>query len=191
MKVRDITMNAMFIAITLILALVPGLGMINIGFVSITIMHIPVIIAGLVLGAKAALINATAFGVAAMFIAATRPVGVFDVLIVNPLVSVLPRIIFGLSIVVVAGLMKRLTKNFVVVASVTSIVATLVHTVAVLLAMYIAATGSASPEILAAAPTSALVLIGSVLLSNGIFEIIASVVIAVPTSVALNKVKNH
>ncbi|CAM4257709.1 ECF transporter S component [Erysipelothrix aquatica] len=191
MKVRDITMNAMFIAITLILALVPGLGMINIGFVSITIMHIPVIIAGLVLGAKAALINATAFGVAAMFIAATRPVGVFDVLFVNPLVSVLPRIIFGLSIVVVAGLMKRLTKNFVVVASVTSIVATLVHTVAVLLAMYIAATGSASPEILAAAPTSALVLIGSVLLSNGIFEIIASVVIAVPTSVALNKVKNH
>lgn len=191
MKVRDITMNAMFIAITLILALVPGLGMINIGFVSITIMHIPVIIAGLVLGAKAALINATAFGVAAMFIAATRPVGVFDVLFVNPLVSVLPRIIFGLSIVVVAGLMKRLTKNFVVVASVTSIVATLVHTVAVLLAMYIAATGSASPDILAAAPTSALVLIGSVLLSNGIFEIIASVVIAVPTSVALNKVKNH
>ncbi len=191
MKVRDITMNAMFIAITLILALVPGLGMINIGFVSITIMHIPVIIAGLVLGAKAALINATAFGVAAMFIAATRPVGVFDVLFVNPLVSVLPRIIFGLSIVVVAGLMKWLTKNFVVVASVTSIVATLVHTVAVLLAMYIAATGSASPEILAAAPTSALVLIGSVLLSNGIFEIIASVVIAVPTSVALNKVKNH
>ncbi len=191
MKVRDITMNAMFIAITLILARVPGLGMINIGFVSITIMHIPVIIAGLVLGAKAALINATAFGVAAMFIAATRPVGVFDVLFVNPLVSVLPRIIFGLSIVVVAGLMKRLTKNFVVVASVTSIVATLVHTVAVLLAMYIAATGSASPEILAAAPTSALVLIGSVLLSNGIFEIIASVVIAVPTSVALNKVKNH
>ncbi|WP_159648926.1 ECF transporter S component [Erysipelothrix aquatica] len=191
MKVRDITMNAMFIAITLILALVPGLGMINIGFVSITIMHIPVIIAGLVLGAKAALINATAFGVAAMFIAATRPVGVFDVLFVNPLVSVLPRIIFGLSIVVVASLMKRLTKNFVVVASVTSVVATLVHTVAVLLAMYIAATGSASPEILAAAPTSALVLIGSVLLSNGIFEIIASVVIAVPTSVALNKVKNH
>lgn len=187
MKTKDLTLNALFIAITLVLALVPGLGMINIGFVSITIMHIPVIVAGVVLGYRSALINALAFGLAALFIAATRPTGLFDPLFINPLVSVLPRLIFGLAVVAIYNVMKKVTKNYAIRVAITAALSTFVHTIVVLVAMYIAATGSGDPAILANLPGSVLVLITGVLASNGVAEIIASVVIATPVATALSK----
>ena len=135
-KTKDLTLNALFMAITIVMALVPNLGMINIGLVSITIMHIPVIIAGLVLGMRGALINALAFGVSAMIIAAIRPVGPLDVFFVNPLVSVLPRILFGLSIGVIFGALSKTKMGFALRAGITAALSTLLHTVFVLVPLY-------------------------------------------------------
>lgn len=188
MKTKTLTLNAMFIAITLVLALVPNIGMINFGPVAITIMHIPVIVAGIVLGFQSSMINAFAFGVASLFIAATRGSGLFDPLFVNPLVSVLPRLIFGLAISGTYNVMKKVSKNFIINASVTAAVSSLIHTVAVLGALYFAIIGSSNTEILNAAPSSVFVLIGGVLASNGILEIIASVVIGVPVAAVLNRI---
>lgn len=188
MKTKELTLNALFIAMTILLAVVPNLGMITVGPVSITIMHIPVIVAGLVLGFKSGVLNATVFGISALLIAATRPTGVLDVLFVNPLVSVLPRVIFGISIGVIAGVMDKFTKNFAVKATVTAILSTLIHTICVVGAMYYAGIGSANPEIAAVFSTNVLTFIGTVLMANGILEMVASALIAVPTSIVLRKI---
>lgn len=188
MKTKELTLNALFIAMTILLAVVPNLGMITVGPVSITIMHIPVIVAGLVLGFKSGLLNATVFGISALLIAATRPTGVLDVLFVNPLVSVLPRVVFGISIGVIAGVMDKFTKNFAVKATVTAILSTLIHTICVVGAMYYAGIGSGNPEIAAVFSTNVLAFIGTVLMANGILEMVASALIAVPTSIVLRKI---
>lgn len=188
MKTKELTLNALFIAMTILLAVVPNLGMITVGPVSITIMHIPVIVAGLVLGFKSGVLNATVFGISALLIAATRPTGVLDVLFVNPLVSVLPRVIFGISIGVIAGVMDKFTKNFAVKATVTAILSTLIHTICVVGAMYYAGIGSGNPEIAAVFSTNVLTFIGTVLMANGILEMVASALIAVPTSIVLRKI---
>lgn len=188
MKTKELTLNALFIAMTILLAVVPNLGMITVGPVSITIMHIPVIVAGLVLGFKSGVLNATVFGISALLIAATRPTGVLDVLFVNPLVSVLPRVIFGISIGVIAGVMDKFTKNFAVKATVTAILSTLIHTICVVGAMYYAGIGSGNPEIAAVFSTNVLAFIGTVLMANGILEMVASALIAVPTSIVLRKI---
>ncbi|CAM4301430.1 ECF transporter S component [Erysipelothrix inopinata] len=188
MKTKELTLNALFIAMTILLAVVPNLGMITVGPVSITIMHIPVIVAGLVLGFKSGVLNATVFGISALLIAATRPTGVLDVLFVNPLVSVLPRVIFGISIGVIAGVMDKFTKNFAVKATVTAILSTLIHTICVVGAMYYAGIGSGNPEIATVFSTNVLAFIGTVLMANGILEMVASALIAVPTSIVLRKI---
>ncbi|MEG0328382.1 MAG: ECF transporter S component [Erysipelothrix sp.] len=188
MKTKELTLNALFISMTILLAVVPNLGMITVGPVSITIMHIPVIVAGLVLGFKSGVLNATVFGISALLIAATRPTGVLDVLFVNPLVSVLPRVIFGISIGLIAGVMDKLTKNFAVKATVTATLSTLVHTICVVGAMYYAGIGSGNPEIAAVFSTNVLAFIGTVLMANGILEMVASALIAVPTSIVLRKI---
>lgn len=188
MKTKELTLNALFIAMTILLAVVPNLGMITVGPVSITIMHIPVIVAGLVLGFKSGVLNATVFGISALLIAATRPTGVLDVLFVNPLVSVLPRVIFGISIGVIAGVMDKFTKSFAVKATVTAILSTLIHTICVVGAMYYAGIGSGNPEIAAVFSTNVLAFIGTVLMANGILEMVASALIAVPTSIVLRKI---
>jgi uncharacterized membrane protein len=98
MKTREITINAMLIAITALLAIVPNLGIITIGPVSLTIMHIPVILAGIVFGFQSAVITGVTFGISSMFVAMTRGVTPVDLLFINPVVSVLPRLLFGISV---------------------------------------------------------------------------------------------
>ena len=93
MKTKTIVYNALLIAIVIILATVPNLGYIQVGGMAITIIHIPVIIAAVLFGYKSALLMGIAFGVTSMIVAATRGVG-GDILFINPLVSVVPRVLF-------------------------------------------------------------------------------------------------
>lgn len=188
-KTKDLTLNALFMAITIVMALVPNLGMINIGIVSITIMHIPVIIAGLVLGMRGALINALAFGVSAMVIAAMRPVGPLDVFFVNPLVSVLPRILFGLSVGVIFGSLSKTKMSFTLKAGVTAALSTLLHTIFVLVPLYYIIFKTGTTELAGSLPSSVSIFIWGTLVSNGFLEMAASVIIAVPVANALHKMR--
>lgn len=66
------------------------------GGVSITIMHIPVILAGILEGPIAGGIVGLVFGVTSLIKAAVAPIGPLDPLFTNPFVSVLPRLFIGL-----------------------------------------------------------------------------------------------
>ena len=93
---RRIVICAMMIAITLIMSYTP-IGMIPLGTVSATISHVPAIITAILLGPLEGVIVGTAFGIITLFKALTSPAGILDPLFVNPIISVLPRALIGLT----------------------------------------------------------------------------------------------
>jgi len=91
---RGLAFLGLMLAITIIMDLTP-LGMIPLGTVSATIIHIPTIITGVVLGPVAGFIMGTSLGIVGLIRALTRPSAILDPLFMNPLVSVLPRMFIG------------------------------------------------------------------------------------------------
>jgi len=104
MKTKKLVHLAMLSALTILLGVIPNIGIIQTGVVSLTILHIPVIIAAFLYGVSGGSIIGIVFGVTSWYVASTRGVSPLDLLFVNPLVSVLPRILFG----IVAGWLSRL-----------------------------------------------------------------------------------
>ncbi len=64
---------------------------------SLTVMHVPAIIGGVLEGPLVGAIVGGIFGFTSLVRAATSPQGPVDLFFVNPLVSVLPRILVGLA----------------------------------------------------------------------------------------------
>ena len=93
------TRNLVFTALMAAIAVV--LGWTHWGFipwfggVSLTIMHVPVIIAALIVGPVSGIIVGFIFGVFSMIQAAIAPTGPADVWFTNPLLAVLPRLFIG------------------------------------------------------------------------------------------------
>lgn len=105
-RIREITILAMFSAIILAMVFVPYLGLITLfGIPSITLIHIPVLIGGAMLGRKQGAFLGLIFG-AGTLIRATYSGG-FDYLFIFPWVSVVPRVIFGFLVYDVYQLILR------------------------------------------------------------------------------------
>ena len=187
MKTKELTINAMLMAVTVIMAIIPQLGVITIGVATVTIMHIPVIVAGLVLGLRAGLINAFVFGLSTLFVALTRGASPFDLLFINPLVSILPRLVFGLSVGVVANITKKYIKNFSISAIITAIISTIVHTTAVVIAAFIVIKVTQNAALIGVTDTF-MIFAGLFFTINMMFEIGVAVVIGVPVALALKRV---
>ena len=66
-KTKDLIFYAMFIAIEMLLVFIPFLGYIPIGPLRATTLHIPVIIAGIILGKKGGMIIGLVFGLSSLF----------------------------------------------------------------------------------------------------------------------------
>ncbi|HSV56493.1 MAG TPA: ECF transporter S component, partial [Magnetospirillaceae bacterium] len=82
-------------AVSVVLALTP-LGYLPwFGGISLTVMHIPAIVAAVLEGPWSGLAVGLIFGVTSLVRAAVAPIGPLDPLFTNPLVSVLPRLLIG------------------------------------------------------------------------------------------------
>ena len=123
-------------ALTVLLGITP-LGFIRLPWgLAITLLHIPTILGALIIGWPAGLGIGAIFGIFSLIQAASNPVGL-DALFVNPLISVLPRILFGLTVAFIFSLLSKikiLPKT--VAASITAVVSTLIHTLYVSFALY-------------------------------------------------------
>ncbi|HKM02641.1 MAG TPA: ECF transporter S component [Bacilli bacterium] len=106
-QIRMMAIDAMFIAILAIFAFVPSLGFIQLGVISFTTLPIIVFIGAYIFGWKRGLIYGTMFGLFSLLKAFSFP-GTIDYYFINPLISVLPRAIFGLAAGLVATLLKKL-----------------------------------------------------------------------------------
>ncbi|MCI6892327.1 MAG: ECF transporter S component [Treponema sp.] len=119
-------------------ALIIVLSLTNLGFisfspvVSITILQIPVILCATMAGLPAGLFAGFVMGMMSLIKAAMSPSGILDPFFVNPMCSVLPRMLLGLvawGLWRVLNLIPRMPKTLS--ATVTGFVATFAHTLMV------------------------------------------------------------
>ncbi|MBP3710487.1 MAG: ECF transporter S component [Treponema sp.] len=141
---RTIALTGALCALVVILGMPPvSLGMIRIGpHASITIMHIPVLLAAMLIANTAGLVSGVVvgavFGIFSLIINAISPSGALSPLFVNPGVSVLPRMMLG----VVAWFLWKLI-NLIphlpkpVAAAITAFISTFAHTCMVIGALYV------------------------------------------------------
>lgn len=137
---RKIAITGAFSALIILMG-IPGLhlGYIQINpTISLTIMHIPVVLAAALAGLPGAIVTSLVFGLTSLINAAANPGGVLDPLFKYPQCSVLPRLIFGFAaygFFAILGLIPRIPKA--INAAVSAFLSSLLHTVAVIGSLYV------------------------------------------------------
>ncbi|GMQ63229.1 ECF transporter S component [Vallitalea maricola] len=104
---RKLVLASVMVAITIILAYTP-LGLIPLPPINPTILHIPTIIIAIVEGPIMGLVVGLGFGVATLIKAFIMPASPLDPLFMNPLISVLPRILIGITSYYAYAMIKHL-----------------------------------------------------------------------------------
>lgn len=138
-RIQQMAISAILIAIIAVMTFTP-IGYITIGTVfSICTIHIVVLLAAMLFGWKQGLIAGLAFGVLCLIKAAAMPTAITDELFRNPLVSVLPRLLFGGISGLVFDYLRRIKNKGVRAVSfvIASGVCTLLHTALVLGSLWI------------------------------------------------------
>lgn len=189
-KIAQMTQLAVLIAILAILTLT-GLGLITTGIVSITILHIPVIIGSLTLGPKYGGTLGFVFGVLSMLYATFRGVTPVDMMfspagghgmpIQAIIMAVVPRIILGIIPWFIFNFFHKIIKKEYICAAIAAGLSTLVHTVLVLGCLYF----MFFTEMNFSEVVKSIFL--SVVGLNGVLEIVVAVVICSAVSVPLRR----
>ena len=135
---KKLTLTGAFSALVIVLG-ITKLGFITLGAAaSITILHIPVILICMLAGLPEGLFVGLVFGSLSLIQAAMSPTGALDPFFVNPLISVLPRMLIA---VIAWGLWKALKliphMPKTVAAGITGFITTVCHTLLVLGSIYV------------------------------------------------------
>ena len=134
-NVRKMSIISVLSAISIMLSMTP-LGFIPIGPTNATIMHIPVIIGAIVEGPMVGMSVGLIFGLTSLIRNLTMPT-ITSFAFINPLVSVLPRVLIGIVAYYVYKLAIKITKNSFVSGWITGFIGSLVNTVGVLGMVYL------------------------------------------------------
>jgi uncharacterized membrane protein len=186
---RKIALTGGFSALVVVLGLPPmHLGMIPIGAnASITIMHIPVILAVMFCGMYrnknvkvdfsglgSGITTGVVFGIFSLILASMSPTGPLDPLFVNPGVSVLPRMLFAVIVWVLwTGLLLIPHMPRPVAAAVSAFFGSVAHTMLVIGSLYVFAGGMMTRTMGGKGYFAVMLL----LLPNAILESVAAAVI--------------
>lgn len=186
-KTLRIALLALFTAIIILQNFIPFLGYIPLGLLNLTIIHVTVIIAALLLGPKDGAIVGGVWGTITFiraFVWPTSPIA--PIVFVNPLISILPRILIG----VVAGYVfiwaKKSFHSKIFAASLASVLGSLTNTFLVLGQIYLFYRGQS--QVMYGLDTAALMpyLLGLVL-TNGIPEALIAAIVSPAVAVPLAK----
>lgn len=133
-----IAITGAFGALTIVLG-ITRLGFISLSpVVSLTILHVPVILATLIGGLIPGLSTGAIFGIFSLIQAAMTPTGALDPLFVNPLVSILPRMLIAVVTFFVDKLLRMIPKMPKVLSgSVSAFFGSLTNTVFVIGSLYL------------------------------------------------------
>jgi len=135
---RQLAYDAAFLAIILIMGFIPQMGYIAVlPGLSLTLMHLPVLLGASLFGWKRGLLYGLFFGFTSWMQALSSPIG-FNAFFVVPWVAVLPRAIFGFLSGLFFQLIKknpRMIRNVLVVGSV-SFALTIIHTLLVFASLF-------------------------------------------------------
>ena len=135
---RKIALTGALSALVIVLG-ITKLGLIPIGAVaSISILQIPLIIAVMLAGLPSGLFVGAVFGIMSLVQAAMSPSGAIDPLFVNPLCSVLPRMLTAVAAWLIWKFFNIIPKMpKILSAAITGFLATVAHTLLVIGCLYI------------------------------------------------------
>ncbi len=136
--IKSISYDAMFIALIILFTFVDYLGYINIGFVSFTTIHILVLIGASLFGYKKGLLYGTIMGIFSLLKAIQYP-GTGNYFFLNPFISILPRMIFGLVSGLTFDILKKCCSQKLYASLILPCagILTLFHTIIVVLFWYL------------------------------------------------------
>ncbi|AYJ46337.1 hypothetical protein IGJ01_002197 [Enterococcus sp. AZ089] len=176
-KTYRLVIRAILTAIIILQTMVPFLGFIPIGITSLTIIHITVIVAAIVLETKDGMFIGLVWGVFTMIRAFTSPTTPLDIAVfTNPIISVVPRVLVGLVAGLLFTIIYKKTKKVVAASIVAAIFGTITNTVLVLTLMGTLYTGLVANTY--GVDASALfVTLGGIAITNGISEVITAAIL--------------
>ena len=186
--VFQLTILSMLLAILIAQTFIPMLGYIPLGPIDVTIVHITVILAAVLFGKKTGSIIRLAWGLLSMLRAYMQPTP-FNVVFLNPLISVVPRLVVGwISAVVFIFLSEKISDK--ISYAITAAIGTFANTFFVLGGIYLFAS-EAYAKALGIQESVLLGALGTIVATNGVIEIIASVIILPLVALPLKKVINR
>ena len=184
-KTTQITTIGLFIAIIFVMTFVPNIGYIQVNILTVTTMHIPVIIGSVLLGPLGGFILGLTWGVTSWLKVLTSVVSPLErALFLNPLISILPRLLVGLTVSYGSIFLNKLVKNGIFKDTMIAVLGTATNTILVLGAISLFAGGTLFPQ-----SQTLSTIIATLIGTNGLVEI-AVAVLLVPTILRrLRKVK--
>lgn len=181
---RQITVIGMLSAISIILG-ITRLGFIPIPPANATIMHVPVIIGAILEGPVVGAMIGLIFGIFSIIQAITVP-NVLSFAFINPLVSVLPRVLIGIiSYYVYKGVF---IKNEALKIGIGAAIGSLTNTVGVLGMIYLLYAARYAKAV-GISFSAAFKAIFSIAVVNGVPEALLAVLITIPVVLAISKMR--
>ena len=183
-RTRQLTIVGMLSSITVILGLT-GYGFVPLPMAKATIMHIPVIIGAVLEGPAVGVMVGLLFGLFSIFQNMIAP-NILSFAFLNPLVSVLPRVLIGLTAYYCYKLVP--VKNEALKIGVGAALGSLTNTIGVLGMIYVlyAADCAAARGI---DPATVFAVVSGIAVTNGLPEAIISAIITVPVVIMVKKAR--
>ena len=184
---RKMTLIAILGAIILLLGFTQ-LGIINLSIIPITLLHIPVIIGSIVEGPKVGIAVGFIFGLFSFINAIINPSPV-SFIFMNPIVSIIPRIMIGIITSYIFILFNRVIKNQTLSIGISAILGSLTNTILVMGLIYIMYADNFASVFKLSQTTTRSTILG-IMLTNGLAESLVAVIISTPISKIFMKNKN-
>ncbi|MGL4797347.1 MAG: ECF transporter S component [Paraclostridium sp.] len=185
-NVRKMAVIGMLSAISIMLSMTP-LGFIPLGPTSATIMHIPVIIGAIIEGPIVGASIGFIFGFTSFIRALTMPT-ITSFAFINPLVSIIPRMLIGVVSYYIYKTVFSITKKNTVAGLATGAIGSLVNTFGVLGMIYIMY-AQKYVEAIGGDVSAARAVILGIATTNGIPEAIVGALVVSAVVIALKKSK--
>ncbi len=188
-----IAFYAIYTALIAILTFVPYIGFISIGPVSLTTIHVAVLVFSYLAGWKHSAFFGLIFGLSSLLVSATHPSGILDPFFVNPLISVLPRVLFSFIAGVLMSLAKKIHNKALhgVTIAVISLVTTFLHSVMVLGMCGLLYFDVLNAKLADAGAGGYWIAFGVTLLTNTLPEMALAFVLVYPIGLALKRPFNY
>lgn len=192
-KTKNLAFMSLFIAIEILMVMIPFLGFIPVGPLRATTLHIPVIIAGIVLGKKQGAVIGLVFGLSSLMMNTIQPTITSFVFspflsgnVLSAVIAIVPRVLIGY----VAGLIyeKLKDKNEIMAMSIGSFLGAMTNTILVLGGIYVIF-GSAYADAIGQDFSALLPYLLGIITTNGIVEAIVGTIIAIMVSRILIQLK--
>ena len=184
LSTRQMAIVGMLSGISILLG-ITGLGFIPIPPINATIMHVPVIIGAIIEGPVVGATIGLIFGIFSIIRAITAP-NILSFALINPIVSVIPRVLIGIcSFYIYKAMIGKFQPIKIAVGA---LIGSLINTFGVLGAIYIIYIDKYAHDFGLSIPKAKAAIIAAGF-TNGIPEAILSILITVPVVMAIKKVR--